>query len=360
MSPVLSEGSKRGTDLGAIPQPLTEASPVLKSTSAASHLRRRIKNFDEAGLVLVFLCLLALIGIPNPELFEFGSIKTLLRQCAFVGIIAFGMVYLVSMVEIDLSVGGIYAVSATSTALLIKSGVDPWFAVPIALCIGTLLGALNGVLMVALDVPLIIVSLGSLSVFFGINLIIVHGSPVYGMPREHPFFTIFGGETLGLPAAVWILLISGVVLHFVFFHTRFGATVRAIGSNRAAAEFIGIKVDRIRILATALLGVLCAVSGIMSLAYFKAVDPSMGGQLELQVIAAVVIGGTSLAGGSGTILGAFLGVLIISVIDSGIVFFSVDPNYARFVTGCVILAAIALDRILKRRRNLADQLQSHL
>ena len=320
----------------------------------------RLRRQDEAGLALALVVLILVIGIPNPEFFELGSIKTLLRQCAFVGIMAFGMVFLVSMVEIDLSVGGIYAVSATAAALLIKAGIDPWMAAGLALVIGAALGVLNGVLTVLLDVPLIIVSLGSLSVFFGINLIISHASAVYGMPREHSFFTILGGEFFGLPTPAWILFIAGAVLHFVFFRTRFGATVRAVGANRQAAEFIGINVAGTRIYATALVGVLCALSGVLTLAFFKATDPSLGEQKELQVIAAVVIGGTSLAGGSGTLLGALLGVLIISVIDTGVVFFGVDPNYARFVTGCVILAAIALDRVLKRRRRLTDAMQSHL
>lgn len=333
---------------------------VLASEPGKPASKMRFRLFDEAGLVAALICLLLIIGIPHPEFFELGSIKTLLRQCAFVGIMAFGMVYLVSMTEIDLSVGGIYAVSATSAALMIKAGVDPWAAVALSLAIGAALGAVNGAVTVALDVPLIIVSLGSLSVFFGINLIISDASPVFGLPREHPFFVIFGGEFLGLPAAAWVLFATGIVLHFVFFRTRFGATVRAIGANRNAAEFIGIRVGLMRVCASALQGLLCAISAAMALAYFRAVDPAMGEQKELLVIAAVVIGGTSLAGGSGTILGAFLGVLIITVIDSGIVFFGVDTNYARFVTGCVILAAIALDRILKRSRAASARLQSHL
>ncbi len=136
----------------------------------------------------------------------------------------------------------------------------------------------------------------------------------------------------------------------MFGHTRFGATVRAIGSNAAAAEFIGVRTGLIRIYTTALVGLLAALSGIMTLAYFKAVDTSSGRSLGLQVIAAVVIGGTSLAGGSGTIVGAALGVLISTTIDSGLVFYGVNLNYSEFVTGVVIIGAIALDRVLKRRR----------
>ena len=311
----------------------------------------RWRWLEDSGLVFVFIAMLLAIGIPYPEFFSFGSVKTILRQSALVGIIAFGMVYLVAMIEIDLSVGGIFAVAGSLSALLIKfHHFDPWIAVAIALVAGTGLGALNGVLTSLLRVPLIIVSLGTLSGYFGLHLILSDGKAIYGLPKNHPFFRLLGSDLFELPASVWTALICAIVLYFVFARTRFGATVRAIGSNPAAAEFIGVRPGLIRIYATALVGFLAALSGVMTLAYFKAVDTSSGRNLGLQVIAGVVIGGTSLAGGSGTILGAALGVLIITTIDSGLVFYGVNLNYSEFVTGCVIIGAIALDRVVKRRR----------
>jgi len=311
----------------------------------------RWRWLEDSGLVIVFIAMLLAIGIPYPEFFSFGSVKTILRQSALVGIIAFGMVYLVAMIEIDLSVGGIFAVAGSLSALLIKFyHVDPWIAVALALMAGVGLGALNGILTSLLRVPLIIVSLGTLSGYFGLHLILSDGKAIYGLPKDHPFFRVLGSDLFQLPASVWTALICAIVLYFVFAHTRFGATVRAIGSNPAAAEFIGIRTGLIRIYATALVGFLAALSGVMTLAYFKAVDTSSGRNLGLQVIAGVVIGGTSLAGGSGTILGAALGVLIITTIDSGLVFYGVNLNYSEFVTGVVIIGAIALDRVVKRRR----------
>ena len=311
----------------------------------------RWRWLEDSGLVFVFVAMILAIGIPHPEFFSFGSVKTILRQSALVGIIAFGMVYLVAMIEIDLSVGGIFAVAGSLSALLTKfHHVDPWIAVAIALVAGTGLGALNGVLTSLLRVPLIIVSLGTLSGYFGLHLILSDGKAIYGLPKNHPFFRLLGNDLFELPASVWTALICAIVLYFVFARTRFGATVRAIGSNPAAAEFIGVRTGLIRIYATALVGFLAALSGVMTLAYFKAVDTSSGRNLGLQVIAGVVIGGTSLAGGSGTILGAALGVLIITTIDSGLVFYGVNLNYSEFVTGAVIIGAIALDRVVKRRR----------
>jgi ribose transport system permease protein len=305
---------------------------------------------EDGGLVIVFVLMVLAIGIPYPEFFSFGSLKTVLRQSALIGIIAFGMVFLVAMVEIDLSVGGIFATASSLAALLIKFyHFDPWLAVTVALLAGVFLGALNGILTGLLKVPLIIVSLGTLSAYFGLHLILSDGKAVYGLPKDHPFFAWFGGDLFELPVSVWTSIGCAIILYFVFVHTRFGATVRAVGSNPSAAEFIGININLVRIYTTALVGLLAALSGVMTLAYFKAVDTSSGRSLGLEVIAAVVIGGTSLAGGSGTVIGAALGVLIITTIDSGLVFYGVNLNYSEFVTGAVIVGAIALDRISKRR-----------
>jgi ribose transport system permease protein len=321
------------------------------ASEAKQNSGARVKWWPEdAGLVVVFVLMILAIGIPYPEFFSFGSLKTVLRQSALIGIIAFGMVFLVAMMEIDLSVGGIFATASSLAALLIEFyHFDPWLAVVTALLAGVFLGGLNGVLAGLLKVPLIIVSLGTLSAYFGLRLILSDGKAVYGLPKDHPFFTWFGGDLFELPVSVWTSIGCAIVLYFLFVHTRFGATVRAVGSNPSAAEFIGININRVRIYTTALVGLLAAFSGVMTLAYFKAVDTSSGRSLALEVIAAVVIGGTSLAGGSGTIIGAALGVLIITTIDSGLVFYGVNLNYSKFVTGAVIVGAIALDRISKRR-----------
>ena len=157
---------------------------------------------EDGGLVIVFVLMVLAIGIPYPEFFSFGSLKTVLRQSALIGIIAFGMVFLVAMVEIDLSVGGIFATASSLAALLIKFyHLDPWLAVAVALLAGVFLGALNGILTGLLKVPLIIVSLGTLSAYFGLHLILSDGKAVYGLPKYHPFFTWFGGDLFELPVS---------------------------------------------------------------------------------------------------------------------------------------------------------------
>ena len=214
-----------------------------------------------------------------------------------------------------------------------------------------MLGALNGVLTSLLNVPLIIVSLGTLSAYFGLHLILSDGKAIYGLPKNHPFFQIFGSD---LVRSAGVGLDGDGLRHRSVFCFCPYALWRDRPRHRL--EPGGRRVHRHAHRADRAStpprwsGFSSALSGVMTLAYFKAVDTSSGRSLGLQVIAAVVIGGTSLAGGSGTIIGAALGVLIITTIDSGLVFYNVNLNYSEFVTGIVIIGAIALDRIAKRRR----------
>jgi ribose transport system permease protein len=313
---------------------------------------RQLTHFEERGLVIGLIVIALLIGIPHPDFFSYGSVRAVLRQSAFVGFMAFGMVFLIAMREIDLSISGMFSFGSMFAAVLIKkAGIDPWLAFLMALGVGVLMGTFNGLLTNLIRVPLLIVSIGTLPVFFGLTFLVCKGYAIGGLPRKHSFFASIGGLALGVPVTVWIAVLCGIVLWVVLAKTRFGATVRTIGSNPAAAELIGIRVRRTRVYTTALMGFLSAMAGAEAAAFFKAASPSTGVGMELRVIAAVVIGGTSLAGGSGTMLGAALGAIIISMIDSGIVFYGINPNYAQLVTGLVIVAALTMDRFVRQRRS---------
>lgn len=312
--------------------------------------RRRRLAFDEAGVLAGLAVLVVVVAVKDPAVLEFGSLVDLLRQSSFVGIMACGMVFLLAMREIDLSVGATYALSIVGAATVMADGVDPWLAVALGLVIGTALGALNGVLSNSLRVPTIVVTLGTLSMYRGIVLVWTDGAPVTGLDTEHAFFTIFGGDWLGIPAAGWVFVLIAILLTILFKRTRFGVMVRSVGSNERVSEFSGIPVDRVRLYALALVGALCGVAGMLTLAYFQTADPTLGVGIELQVIAAAIIGGTSLAGGSGTVVGAMIGALLIQFITTGLVRFEVPANWSGFVTGAVIVIAVALDGLVRRRR----------
>jgi ribose transport system permease protein len=212
------------------------------------------------------------------------------------------------------------------------------------------LGCLNGLIANVFRVPVIIVTLGTLSAYRGFATVISGGSGVAGLPLDNSFFQRFGGDVLGIPVAVWAVIVVGVGLTVLLRSTRFGAAVRAVGSNHQAARFSGIPIARTRLLALTLVGGLAGFAGVLSLAYFQSADPTVGGGFELQVIAAAVIGGTAVTGGSGTVPGALIGALIVAVINSGLVFFSIPGNWSSFVTGVVIVVAVVLDGIVRRRK----------
>jgi ribose transport system permease protein len=312
--------------------------------------RRRRFAIDEAGVLAGLAAMVAIVAIKDPTVLEVSSLVDLLRQSAFVGIMACGMVFLLAMREIDLSVGATYALSIVGAATFMSDGLDPWLAAALGLLIGAGLGAVNGLLANSLRVPTIVVTLGTLSMYRGIVLVWTDGAPVTGLDPEAGFFRVFGGDWLGIPAAGWVFAAVAIALTTLFTRTRFGVMVRAVGSNERVSELSGIPVDRVRLYALALVGLLCGIAGMLTLAYFQTADPTLGTGVELQVIAAAIIGGTSLAGGSGTVFGAMIGALLIQFITTGLVRFEVPANWSGFVTGAIIVIAVALDGLVRRRR----------
>jgi ribose transport system permease protein len=311
---------------------------------------QRIVRLNEFGVGLALVALIVVIGALQPRFLGPASLLSTLQTASFVAIVAYGMVFILAMTEIDLSVGGIYACSLIAAAKLMgEFGVNPWIAGVIGVGVGALLGALNGALSWLLGLPLIIITLGTLSLYRGLVIVATDAQPVQGIPVNDSFFEMLGGRWFGVPVAAWFAIILMVVLSVLFHKTRFGTMVRAIGSNREAARFSGIPVNRIRLYAITLTGALAGISGILSLAYFEGADPTIGTGFELQVIAAAIIGGTAVSGGSGTVVGALLGALIVAVINSGLVYFQVPTTYTDLITGIVILIAVGSDSLLRKR-----------
>ncbi len=336
----------------AVPQPTNTPPASAPGDSALDRARevlRRVFAIDEIGPLLALVALVVLIGAFHSEFLEKTVLLNTVRSAAFVAIAAYGMVYLLAMTEIDLSVGGIYALSIMLAAKWMSS-INPWLAAVLAIIVAVAMGAFNGVLANVFRIPVIIITLGTLSMYRGLVQVVSDGKPATGIPLDSSFFTKLGEETLGIPTSAWIVVILGIVLTFVFKKTRFGAMVRATGSNHQAAEFSGIPTRRIRLYALMLTGGLAGLAGVLSLAYFQGADPTVGAGYELQVIAAAIIGGTAVSGGTGTVPGALIGALIVAVINSGLIFFSIDSNWTNFVTGAVIVVAVGSDALVRRRR----------
>ena len=311
---------------------------------------RRLRGYNELGVAFTLVLMVVVIGAFHPRFVQIFSLANVGQQASFYGFMALGMVFLLAMGELDLSVGGVYVLSTLLGAIFVRDGLDPWLAAIVCIAVGAGLGAVNGLLANGLRIPVIIVTIGTLSAYRGLGLIVSGSNSVAGQPLDNSFYRVAGGAYLKVPASVWMFALATILFSFLFTKTRFGFAVRAIGANREAARLSGYPIGRIRLQATMLVGALCGVSAAMTLAFFGSADPNLGIGYELQVIAAAIIGGTGISGGSGTVVGAFMGALIISVIGAGLIQFGVASEWSVFVTGMIIVGAVALDALVRRRR----------
>jgi ribose/xylose/arabinose/galactoside ABC-type transport system permease subunit len=313
------------------------------------HWYRRLIR-DETGVVAVLVVLVLGVGLFQPAFLDPDNLLSTGRNAVYVGLLAAGMVFPLAMREVDLSVGGTFALTMVVGAVLMRDGVPPWLAVPLILLLGAALGAVNGVITTYARIPSFIVTLATALLYRGIALAFAAGKQIFDLPRDSSFFVDLGGRFFGVPSSLLLLVVIGALLTVVFTRTRFGARVRAIGSNPDAAVFTGLPVDRVRIQALAMSGLMAGVAGTLALAFFMSGDPTLGEGFELTAIAAAIIGGTPLAGGRGSVPGAIAGALILAAVTSALVFFRIPINWTSFATGAVILVAVAADAALRRYR----------
>ncbi|MFB9838181.1 ABC transporter permease [Actinoallomurus acaciae] len=310
--------------------------------------RRLIR--DEFGVIGVLVVIVVGVGLFHPDFLRTGNLLSITHNTVYVGLMACGIVFPLAMREVDLSVGGMYAMCMVLGAVLIRDGLSTWLALVVILAVSAVLGALNGVITTYMRLPSFIVTLATAMLLRGAGLALADGKQITDLPQNDSFFTFLGGNTAGVPTAVWISVLLVAALTVLFTRTRFGARVRAIGSNPEAAEFSGLPVIRTRIATLGLSGLMAGVAAVFSLAFFMAGDPTVGQGYELTAIASAIIGGTPLAGGRGSIVGAAAGCLILSVVASALAFFQVPINWTTFATGGVILLAVGADTLLRRIR----------
>jgi ribose transport system permease protein len=313
---------------------------------------RRMAQLDEIGVLGALIVLVVLLALLVPDTFITGqNFINVSRQASYVGIMAVGMVFVISMGDIDLSVGSIWMLSSVMMAIALREGFSIWIAVAVCMLVATGCGLLNGALSVALRIPTIIVTLGTLSLFRGLGLVVTNATPVSGYNLETWFFEWIGGRDpiFGIWISVWVMVVVGILGWILFNRTPFGRRVQAIGSNAQAALFSGIRISRTRIMVMTLMGIIVGIASVVALAFNRNGSPTVGVGTELSVIAATIIGGTALTGGSGSVFGAILGALIIALIQNGLALLAVPPAWSTAVTGIVIIVAVTLDYLIKRR-----------
>ncbi|MHC0552863.1 ABC transporter permease [Salinicoccus sp. CNSTN-B1] len=288
--------------------------------------------------------LVVVITIMNQQFLSPDNLLNLLRQVSINGLIAFGMTFVILTGGIDLSVGSILAFSSAMTALIITSGVDPMFAMLLGCVVGLIAGAVNGLLVTAGGMAPFIATLATMTIYRGATLVVTDGNPITGL-GDSLMFQLFGkGYFFGIPVPAVTMLITFVILYIILNRTVFGRETYAIGGNETAAALSGIKVNRRKIMIYALSGLMSALAGIILASRLDSAQPTAGETYELDAIAAVVLGGTSLMGGKGRIVGTLIGVLIIGVLNNGLNLVGVSSFYQQIIKGLVIVIAVLIDR----------------
>jgi len=300
--------------------------------------------------VVVFLAVLCLaLALKRPEFVSVGNIKDVLVQISGIAIAAVGMTLVILTAGIDLSVGSVLALSGCAGAMAgLGLGASGW-SVPLgflaAVAVGSLCGLANGVMITKVPLPPFIATLGVMGVARGLAYYISHNSPVHVVPGMREIALARPG---GVPFPILLMLLIYLLGWLALRHTRFGRNVYAIGGNEESARLSGIKIHATKIAVYTLTGALSAVSGLIVAARLGWMMPQEGDGFELDVIAAVVIGGTSLSGGQGSVLGTLLGALIMGVVRNGMNLLAVDYNVQKVVIGGIIIAAVSVDVMAKR------------
>ena len=300
--------------------------------------------------LLPFLTLIVLfvgLAIASPHFLTVTNLSSVARQTAVINILALGMTIIIISGGIDLSVGSILGLSGLVGTMAMERGLPIWAGIAIGIFAGLLCGFLNGFLITRLKIAPFIVTLGTLGIFRGLALIISNGLPVHRIP---PGFSFLGeGNFLGVPFVLWLVLICAVAVHVLLERTRVGRYAFAIGSSTPAAIYAGIPVNFHTTAVYAVGGLLTGLAGMIEASRLMTGQPTAGQGYELQAIAAVVIGGGSLRGGEGTVVGTLVGAFIMGLLSNGSDLLGISNYVQQVVIGAVIILAVAVDELRKRR-----------
>ena len=308
-------------------------------------MKNTMKYMSELTTVIALIILMAVITIINSNFLTANNLLNLLLQVTSNALIAFGMTFVILTGGIDLSVGSILALSSALTAGLLGSGMPVTLAILISLILGCILGMMNGLLISYGKLAPFIVTLATMTIFRGATLVYTNGNPITKGLSDTFLFQFLGqGYIVVIPFPVIIMFIVFIVLYVLLHKTAFGKSVYAIGGNEKAAYISGVKLNKVKIIIYSISGMMASISGLIITSRLSSAQPTAGASYEMDAIAAVVLGGTSLSGGKGRILGTLIGALIIGVLNNGLNIIGVSAFWQQVVKGVVILIAVLIDR----------------
>jgi ribose/xylose/arabinose/galactoside ABC-type transport system permease subunit len=304
---------------------------------------KRVLGLRELPILVYLVIMIAVFSFAVGGFFSLKNFENISRQIATVGIVSVGMTLIILTGGIDLSVGAILSFAINIGGLGIVAGWPMWLAYPFMLLLGLALGWLNGFLITRIAVPALIITLGTMNIYRGVIMVITKGRYITPIPKAY--------EAIG-SGYVPFLFLAVVLAAFIYLSlkTRFGRNLFAIGGGEQSAVFSGVPVRRYKMIVYMVSGVLSALAGMILVGRSGFIQPQAGLGYEMSAIAAVVIGGTSIFGGSGSVLGTFLGSVLMGLILAGLTMLAVNPYWQGLITGVLIILAIALDTVRQLRR----------
>jgi ribose transport system permease protein len=317
--------------------------------SGPADLFLRLLHRRESGIFLALLALMVLITLFQRNFATTNNFYLVGRQIAYTAIVALGVFFVILTSGIDLSIGSVVGLSGVVCGLVMAAGLPPFLAVAAGLLTGIAVGAINGTIVAYLGVTPFIVTLGTLSMARGLVFIITRGDSIRAIPES--FIKAGLMDVLSIPMPVIVLGFVALIAHFVSNRSVFGRQLYALGGNEQASALSGIKTRQVKIIAYAVSALLSSITGVLFVARFRSAQANAGLGMELDAIAAAVIGGTSLMGGQGSVLGVLIGAAIMGVLRNGLVLMEVSSYWQDFIIGLVIVLAAIIDVVRSRWRS---------
>lgn len=310
---------------------------------------KTISLFYKYSIVLILILICAVMSVLTSSFYSFGNLMNVVRQVAVVGLIAYGMTFVIISGGIDLSAGAVVAFVGVVVASMSKAGMPLVVVIPAGIALGALCGLVSGVAVSWLSIPPFIATLGLQQIARALALIYSKGRPISNFTDE---FLFIGRGRIGMiPVPIIIFIVVGIICWVFLKKNKFGKHVYAIGGNELASVVCGIRVRRVKTMIYVIMGALTGLAAIVLTSRVSTGNPSVGSGYELDAITGVVIGGASLSGGSGSIFGTVIGSLIIGVLSNGLSLLGVSPYWQQFINGLLIISAVALDMFKNKYAN---------
>lgn len=311
----------------------------------------RLGSMREAGLIVIILALCIAMSFASPHFLTWGNFRAMLMSFSIEGIVVVGMTVLLIVGGIDLSVGSVVAFSMVVSGALFLAGLDPWTASLIGIAVSALIGAVMGFFVTVVGLNHFITSLAAMVIVRGLCLIVTKGTPLSLFTLPPAFKAIGQGSFQGVPYVIIIFVVVVAVFDFLLRRATAFRKVFYTGSNEKAAQYSGIRTKQVKFWVTVLSSTLAGFAGVIYMSRFGAATPTFGAGMELNIIAAAVIGGASLNGGSGTIFGAILGMALLSVVTSSLILLDISVYWQDMIKGCILLAAVSADHFLHAKKS---------